>query len=418
MSISEVERLRRWRLMLGAGVDSKLNERDKGIDQALTALYGRGGGEGAGMATVGKRGMRMKLGRGGHPGQGDGNGDGENEGQGRHGSLDDSAPTVTRWLGDIRDYFPDSVVQVMQADAIEKIGLGNLLSEPDIIEQIEPDVSLVSSLLALKDAVPTETKASARILVRKVVEDLMKRLENPMREAVRGALNRANRTRNPKLADINWHRTIYANLKHYQEELGTVIPESLIGYGRKRSAMKHEIVICIDQSGSMAQSLVYASVFGAVLASLPAVHTQMVLFDTSVVDITPQLQDPVDVLFGAYLGGGTDIAKALRYCQSIISRPLDTTFILITDLFEGGSRDELLNRAHEIVESGVQFVTLLALSDSGAPGYDHDLAARFASMGIPSFACTPDLFPELMAATINRENMSHWAHKHGLATGG
>ena len=407
----ENERLRRWRLMLGGGAGDgtgyKLNERDSHMDDVLTQLYGKKKGAGQSQGGIGSR-----FAPGGRSGQGNQQGS-RSQQSGQFGGMGESMPDVARWLGDIRKYFPASVVQIMQKDAIDRIGLRQMLSQPEILEMIEPDVNLVGTLLTLKDVIPNETKSTARIIVRKVVEDLMKRLENPMREAIRGALNRALRNRRPKHHEINWLRTIHTNLKHYQDDYKTVIPEQLIGYGRKRSSA-HDVIICIDQSGSMASSMVYASVFGAVMASIPALKTHMVVFDTSVVDLTPNLSDPVDLLFGTMLGGGTDINQALGYCRGLITRPADTTLVLISDLYEGGWREQMMVKAKRIAESGVNMVALLALSDQGTPSYDHRTAAEFGEMGIPAFACTPDLFPELMAATMNRRDLAAWASQHGI----
>jgi Mg-chelatase subunit ChlD len=398
------ERLRRWRLILGGGeadgTGHSLNERDKRMDEVLEQLYGRKKLQGQGAGGMGRMGQKGQGSRFGQPG-------------GRQGGMESSMPDVARWLGDIRNYFPASVVRIMQQDAIERIGLQQLLSQPEFLEMIEPDVNLVSTLLTLKDVIPNETKTTARIIVRKVVEDLTKRLENPMRQAIKGALNRSLRNRRPKHHEIDWIRTIHKNLKHYQNDYDSIIPEQLVGFGRKRSSA-HDVIICIDQSGSMASSMVYASVFGAVMASIPALKTQMVVFDTSVVDLTQHLSDPVDLLFGTTLGGGTDINSALGYCQGLINRPNDTTFILISDLYEGGRRDQMLHKAQRIKDAGVNMVALLALSDDGAPAYDHQTAAEFGTYGIPTFACTPDLFPELMAATMNRKDLGAWAASHGI----
>ena len=236
-----------------------------------------------------------------------------------------------------------------------------------------------------------------------------------MRSAVTGALKRSTRTRRPRHNEIDWNRTIRANLKHYQAEYQTIVPESRIGYGRKRSQLR-TIIVCIDQSGSMGQSVVYSGVFGAVLASIPAIRTHVVTFDTSVVDLTEKMSDPVDVLMGVQLGGGTDINRALTYCQGLITKPRDTVFVLVTDLYEGGNNAEMLKRAAAITASGVRMVTLLALGDSGAPSYDERNAAAFAGFGIPSFACTPDMFPELMAAAINGTDLGQWASQNKLMT--
>ena len=192
-----------------------------------------------------------------------------------------------------------------------------------------------------------------------------------------------------------------------------MIAEKLIGRGRRRSSLR-DVVLCVDQSGSMAASVVYSSIFAAVLASIRALSTRLVVFDTSVVDLTDKLADPVEVLFGTQLGGGTDINRALAYCQQIVTRPADTVFVLITDLYEGGNADEMLARARHLVESGVAVVCLLALNDQGAPSFDAKNAAAFAALGIPAFACTPDAFPDLIAAALQKRDIGTWAAARGI----
>ncbi|MFN0130544.1 MAG: VWA domain-containing protein [Verrucomicrobiales bacterium] len=384
-AVDPTERQRRWRLVLGGEANEScggLTGGDIDIDQALAALYepeGSGGLKGS-----------------------------------RRGGTEKSAPRVARWLGDIRKYFPSSVVQVMQKDAFERLGMREMLLQPEMLEAVQPDVHLVANLISLSGIIPAKTKETARMVVRNVVEELMRKLAEPMRSAVTGALNRAVRNRRPRLAEIDWNRTIRANLRHYQEDYKTVVPETLIGFGRKSQKSQRNIILCIDQSGSMAASVVYSSIFGAVMASLPAVKTQLVVFDTAVVDLTEKLDDPVELLFGTQLGGGTDINKAVGYCQSLIIDPTNTILVLISDLIEGGVEKNLLQRTNELVQCGVQFITLLALSDEGAPCYDKELAAKMSLLGVPSFACTPDKFPSLMASAIKQEDISLWAAKEGM----
>lgn len=383
-AVDPAERQRRWRLVLGGEANEScggLTGEDIDIDQALAALYEREGSGG------------LKQQRGG---------------------TEKSAPRVARWLGDIRKYFPSSVVKVMQKDALDRLGMREMLLQPEMLEAVQPDVHLVANIISLSGIIPAKTKETARMVVRKVVEELMRRLAEPMRTAVTGALNRAVRNRRPRLAEIDWNRTIRANLRHYQDDYQTVVPETLIGFGRKSHKTQRNIILCIDQSGSMAASVVYSSIFGAVMASLPAVKTQLVVFDTAVVDLTEKLDDPVDVLFGTQLGGGTDINKAVGYCQTLITDPTNTILVLISDLIEGGVEKNLLQRTNELVQSGVQFITLLALSDEGAPCYDRELAAKMSVLGVPSFACTPDKFPSLMASAIKKEDISLWAAKEGM----
>jgi Mg-chelatase subunit ChlD len=370
--IDKSEKLTKWRLILGKQADPSvsvpLEGEMMGLDGVLDALYDSD----------------------------------------RTGGLGSSSPNINRWLGDIRKYFPTSTVQLMQKDAIDRLNLKQLLLQPETLENLQPDVNLVATLLSLNKAMPQNTRETARMVIRKVVEDLEKRLAQPLREAIRGALNRAVRNRKPKYNEIDWHQTIRANLKNYQADLKTIIPEHLIGRGRKGQSLKN-IILLVDQSGSMAASVVYASIFGAVMASIRAVKTHMVVFDTEVVDLTAELKDPIDLMFGTQLGGGTDIHKALTYTESLIQNPSETILILISDLFEGGNVGEMLKKATSIRESGVTFIALLALSDQGKPSFDKNIAVQFANMDIPSFACTPDRFPDLMAAAIQKKDLSQFA---------
>ena len=328
----------------------------------------------------------------------------------RKGGLGSSAPNVNRWLGDIRKYFPAQVVQVMQRDALERLGLTRMLLEPELLASVEPDVHLIGALLALNKALPAQTRETARHVVRQVVEALEKKLRTPLRDAVQSALNRSIRNRRPRSHEIDWRRTIYQNLKHYQPEHQTIIAENLVGYGRKGQALRH-VILLVDESGSMASSVVYAGVLGAVLASIRSVRTSLVVFDTAVVDLTEQLHDPVELLFGTQLGGGTDINRALGYAQTLVQTPQDTILVLVSDLFEGGHRADMLKKVAVLRQSGVTMVALLALSDDGAPAYDQENAAALAALDVPAFACTPDLFPELMAAAINKQDLKLWAGK-------
>ncbi len=371
------ERLRRWRLVLGGGeadgTGHPLDGTDVGLDRVLSALY-----------------------------------DAE-----RTGGLGGSAPGVARWLGDVRGYFPASVVRVIQKDAFERLGLRRMLLEPELLATVEADVHLAATLLSLRSVMPVKTRETARTVVRKVVDDVERRLAEPLRQAVIGSLSRSTRNRRPRHNEIDWARTLRANLKHYQAEYRTVIPEQRIGWGRRRSSLR-DLLLLVDQSGSMAASAVYSGIFGSVLASLPSVSTRVVAFDTAVVDLSDQLDDPVDVLFGIQLGGGTDINRALAYAQQLVRRPEDTVLFLVSDLYEGGNRAEMLRRAAELVKAGVNVVALLALSDEGLPSYDHQVAATLAGFGVPAFACTPDRFPELVAAALQRRDVGQWAAEQGI----
>ena len=395
MSEEQSEPVRRWRLLLGGSAEEELGVRlgaeDAAMDQALAGLY-EPDDEAADPGPGGGRGRRRRA-----------------------AGLGASAPRVARWLGDIRTYFPASVVQVMQRDAVERLHLTELLLEPELLESVQPDVHLVGTLVSLNRVMPEHTRATARAVVRTVVDEIERRVADSTRSAVSGALNRAARTRRPQLRDIDWNRTIGANLKHYLPEHRTVVPERLVGFGRSSRVVAKDVVVAIDQSGSMAESVVYAAVFGAVLAGMRSVRTSLVAFDTAVVDLTEKLDDPVDVLFGCQLGGGTDINGALAYCETLVTRPASTLLVLISDLYEGGIAEDMLKRVARLQADGVTVVVLLALSDSGAPSYDHDHAAALASLGVPAFACTPDLFPDLLAVALRGDDVGQWVSASQLA---
>jgi Mg-chelatase subunit ChlD len=375
-------RMVRWRMLLGEAsaedLDTSLTREEQKMDAALGALYDATAEEAMGLSR-------------------------------RSGGLGSSAPRVARWLGDIRTYFPTSVVQVMQRDAIERLHLTSMLLEPELLDSIQPDVHLVSSLVSLSHVMPDSTKRTARVVVGQVVAEIERRIANKTRAAVTGAASRASRTRRPLPRDIDWNSTIRRNLDHYLPEQRTIVPERLVGYGRGANAVVKEVVVAIDQSGSMAESVVYAAVFGATLASIRSVKTSVVAFDTQIADLTDKLSDPVDVLFGCQLGGGTDINRALAYCQQLITRAGESILVLISDLYEGGIAEEMLRRVAELLRAGVTVVVLLALSDSGAPAYDHEHAAALAALGVPAFACTPDLFPDLLAVAVSKGDIGQWA---------
>jgi Mg-chelatase subunit ChlD len=371
--VSDAERLRRWRLVLGGhddGTDTLLTGSDMRIDAALGAVYDA-------PALDGVR----------RPGR-------------RAGGLGRSTPAITTWLGEIRREFPLDVVHVLQRDAIDRLQIRQLLLEPEMLAAVEPDIHLAALVVELSRHLPEESREVARQLVGTVIEQLSRRLESRTRSAVRGALARSQRTRRPRPGDVDWDRTIRANLRTWTPESATIVPERLIGRVRRDRSLARDVIIAVDQSGSMAESVVHAALFAAVLASMPSLRTRLVAFDTSVIDLTDVATDPVEVLFGVQLGGGTDLTAAISFCASFVERPADTVVVLVTDLFDGGDPDRTVEHAARLTAAGVTVVVVLALADDGAPAHDHLMAARLAEVGVVSLACSPDHFPEVMAAAL------------------
>ena len=421
--VSDAERRRRWRLVLGGAASA-----DGEVGSSAT----QGDGSGPVDDEAAEPGEPSRGRRVDRPGMTDVPLHGDDaridaalgavydrrprRGRARDGGLGASAPSVARWLGDIRRYFPTTVVQVLQRDAIDRLQLHQLLLEPELLDAIEPDLQLATLLVSLGSALPDDTRESARSVVRAVVAEIERRFAARTREAIDGAITRSQRTRRPRPADIDWLRTIEANLRHYVPDRRTVVPERIVGHSRRRRGLARDVIVAIDQSASMADSVVYASVYCAVLASMPSLRTQVVAFDTTVVDLTPLAVDPVDLAFGVQLGGGTDIASAVAYCRRLVANPTETVLVVVSDLFEGGSPSLLVERMAELVRAGTTVVVLLALSDAGAPSFDHGIAAALADVGVASLACTPDAFPELFAAAIEGRDVASWANAHGLHT--
>lgn len=384
---NSIEAQKRWKMILGSqNMESdeatELSEEEEQMEAALAALYE--------FEHTGK----FQY----------------NPSSGQKGGNAKSNLSIAKWLGDIRKYFPNTVVQVLQRDAMRQPVLQQkLMFEPEILEQTIPDVHLVVTLLELKKQMPNKTKETAKYVVQRVVDDLLERLKQKTIAALIGAINRSTKNRRPKYYEMDWNTTILKNLKHYQPDYQTIIPEIKVGFGRKRQQQIKDIILCLDQSASMASSIVYASIFASVMASLPTLKTRLVAFDIEVLDLTELLEDPVDLIFGVQLGGGTDINKALKYCHEQITKPAETILVLISDLFEGGNLSQMQHRLIDLQSEGVQIIALLALNDEGIPSYDVNNAKFFAALQIPVFACTPDLFPDMMAAAINGQDLNFWA---------
>lgn len=381
------EDLRRWRLVLGKDSQDALqgmggcalSAGDSELDDALAAIYDD---------TADEADTQRQAG------------------------LGKSSPRLAKWLGDIRSYFKEDVVAVIQQDAIERKGLKQLLFEPEMLKNVQPNIQLVGTLMSLSGKIPERTKETARMVVAAVVEEIKKKLEQKIRQAVLGALNRKEHSPLPNANSIDWKWTIGRNLKNYNVGLKTIIPERVYFFSRAQRSNNWTVIVDMDQSGSMAASVVYGAVCGSIFASLPALDTHVVAFDTEVVDLTEKCgNDPVAMLFGVQLGGGTDINKSVAYCERFIQEPKQTLFILITDLFEGGNQAQLVRRLGEMVESGVRAICLLALSDSGVPCYDENLAKKLSAMGIPCFGCTPQHLPELLDGALRGANLQELAKK-------
>ncbi len=379
------DRLRRWRLILGSEAQKRmegmgdgpdLSQEDLMMDTALDAIYNRD----------------MKFGFGGGAGKGA------------------SSPQISRWLGDVRTLFDKDIVKIIQSDAMERCGLKQLIFEPELLNNIEPDMQMASMILTLKDQIPKQSKENAREFIRKIVEQINALLESDLKRAVTASINRKLHSPIPSASALDFQTTIRKGIKDYNAKLKKIIPQKYYFFERSATtaANKYTVVLDIDQSGSMGESVIYSSIMSCILASMSAIKTKVVAFDTNIVDLSEKCEDPIDLLFGFTLGGGTDIEKSIKYCTKYIENPKKTIFFLISDLEEGGNRAGLLRRLTQMKEDGVIVICLLAISDSGKPYYDANMAQRIANNGIPCFAAAPQMLPRLLEKAMKNEDMSEF----------
>ena len=371
------KRMKRWRLILGAESEKAFTDMGCGgldeeallMDQALGAIYDNTSQGGFGTPGIG-RGPSM--------------------------------PVISKWLGDIRSIFDKELVSIIQGDAMERCGLKQMMLEPEILEKLEPDLNLASMILTLKDQIPKRSKAQVREFIARIVDEINKRLADDIRRSVAAALDKRRHSPIPSAAALDYKETIRRNLKNYNPDLKRIVPEHFYFFDRTSSsaANRYTVILDVDQSGSMGESVIYSSVISCILASIASLETHIVAFDTKVVDLTEKCEDPVDLLFGFQLGGGTDIEKSVAYCQQFMEKPKKTLFFLISDLMEGGNRAGLIRRLGEMKENGVTVVCLLAIADKGKPYYDEQMAGRIAGMDIPCFACNPQKIPELLEMAL------------------
>jgi hypothetical protein len=328
-------------------------------------------------------------------------------------------PYVPRWLDAIRRHFGTETVALMQQDAIERRGITQLLFEPETMPLLEKNVELVALLMGARGMIPDAARDAARAIVREVVEDLRRRLETQIRSTVYGALRKDRHAPTPLLRNLDWQRTIRSNLKGWDRERQRLIPERIHFFANQRRRHEWDVVLVVDQSGSMARTCVYASVMAAIFASLDVLRTRMVLYDTEVVDVSHLLHDPVEILFTAQLGGGNDGKRALAYAiDQYVERPEKTLFLWITDLGEPPSDfPEIVSRMRGLVDSRARAFVLLALDESGRPWFDRDLARQLTDLGVLCFGCTPRKLVDVMERAIKGQDIAPIVTGYGAGTG-
>ena len=382
-TMPDPEALRRWRLVLGRFAERRmdracsggrcLSEADSRRDRMLDYLYGR---------EYARRGVR------------------QGGGGGREGSQDPTAIKPVNWLRETQSLFPRSTFETVRGHAVSRYGMTEILADPAQLADLEPDVGLLGALMRLSGRGDPHVKDALRRVARDVIEDLLRRLKPRVERALTGQRNRFRRSQMASAANFDWARTIRENLKTYDPDRRVLVAERLAFMSRKRRHLPWTVILCVDQSGSMTESLIHAAVMAAILSGLPGVRVKMVLFDTSVVDVSDRLDDPLDVVLSVQLGGGTNIGRAVAYCEGLVEDPSRTVLALVSDFYEGASPARLLGSLSRLNEARVRMVGLAALDDEGRADFDHSIAEAAAERGMAVSAMTPDHFAEWFAGQL------------------
>jgi Mg-chelatase subunit ChlD len=370
----------RWRLMLGRFADNAMPNAMNGqqcqMDAALDYLYGR---------EYRGRGMR----------------DGK-PGDNRQGGSEASQITIPDWLNQVRELFPRETVEIIEKHALDRYGMSDLVTDPQVLERLEPNYDLLRTLLTFKSMMRGEVLEMARRIIRQVVEDLKRRLEADVRRVMFGKLNRFQHSPLRVAQNFDWRRTVRANLKHYDPEERKLPIRDVFFFSRVERHLPWHVVLCVDQSGSMTDSVIHSAVMAGILAGLPSLKVSLVVFDTAVVDLSGYVDDPAEALMSVQLGGGTDIAKAMTYCETLVENPHRTIVIVVTDFYEGGSPKRLIATVKHLCETGAKVIGLAALDSSATPSYDRQMAERLAQAGADIAALTPLQLAEWLMKVIRR----------------
>ena len=372
--------VRRWRMVLGRYAQSALPRHpgDADLDDTLGYLYDR---------EYTERGHRL----------GD-SGAANRDGAGRGGGLEASALRAVDWLDGARRLFPASTIERLERDALTRYGLSDLLADPDAVASIRTSPELGAALLRIKGTISPALADGLRTLIARIVSDVLERLRRPMTTALTGARQRHRRSPHASARNFDWRRTIAANLGHADPRTGRLLVEEVRFMSRqRRHNVAWDIIIVVDQSASMSSSLLHSAVMASILAALPGMSVRLILFDTSVVDVSHLVHDPVEILMTSQLGGGTDIANAVGYAAAQVTQPTRTVLALVSDFEEGGSVSSLVTRVRGLADSGVTMLGLASLTDDGAPWFDRTVADKLAAVGMRIAAMTPDRFADWLA---------------------
>jgi len=359
------ERLVRWRLVLGASANqldgrAGMSAEDLAQDQSLEWLYERG--DELETRDIAPRGTGM-------------------------GSSDKL--TVPDWLNHIHNLFPRETVERLEKDAVEKYQIHEVVTNPEVLKRIEPNETLLRAVLLTKHLMNPDVLAMARELVGKVIRKLMEKLARKVRYTFHGTRTRR-RSRIRIAKNFDARATVRKNLGTYDPKTKRLTIKEPLFLSRKRTQMENwQLILLVDESGSMLGSVIHTAVTAACLWGIPGIKTHLCIWDTEVVDLTERITDPVETLMKVQLGGGNDAPKALDYARQLVENPRRTIIALISDFYEGQTANAMIARVKSFVDQGTIVLGLCALDENAYPAYDKDVARGLANVGAHVGAMTP-----------------------------
>lgn len=359
---AELTAVERWRLLLGEAAEGSLqaglgNGPAFAMDRALGWLYGR---------------------------------DEQGDTLERHGGDGPSQLSVPEWINEIHQLFPKETIERLERDAIERYGIDEVVTNPEVLERATPNPALLEAVLRTKHLMNPQVLALARQLVAKVVKELIEQLARQVQRSFSGSRRRQQLSRQGSWNQFAARETLRRNLKHYDTERRRLVIERPMFYVNQRRTLEPwQILLLVDQSGSMVSSVIHSAVTAACLSGLPGIRTHLIAFDTEIVDLSARAQDAVEVLMNVQLGGGTHIGKAVGYAADQIDVPRRAIVVIISDFYEGMSPYVLIETVRSLLAQGTIVLGLAALDDKADAVYDRELAGKLVELGAHVGAMTP-----------------------------
>ncbi|WP_346677864.1 VWA domain-containing protein [uncultured Brachyspira sp.] len=367
--------LNRWRLILGSFSNLEIDNEYSEIDEALNFLYDR----------EYTQNDRYSL-------------DNFNN---SNSSKEKSVLTVPKWILKVKKLFPKETVEIMQKQALEKYKLTEILTDENILKEIEPNIELLKNILTFKDMMSQNVKKLAYDIVKKTLEEIKNKMEVEIKKVFYGKKLTNSNTTNKIFKNLDIKKTIRYNLKNYDIKNKTIFTDKLFFNQNIRKYNPYNIIILIDESGSMLDSVIYSSIMASIFANLPYLSIKLIIFDISVVDLSEHIKEPIDILFKVQLGGGTNIAQALEYAKKITVAPDKTIVLLISDLFDSNDYKLMYKNANDIIESGSKLIVLTALDYNANSIYDKEAARYFSKIGAKVGALTPSKLSKWISDIIS-----------------